>query len=63
MKYQYLFSLKNQKKYFKMSSAAVMTGALRVKATSKIVADNILLVLLLLVYYYFSKKIRLGTSC
>ena len=32
MKYQDLFSLRNYKKYFKMSSAAVVTGALRVNS-------------------------------
>ena len=31
MKYQVLLSLKNNEKVFKMSSAAVMIGALRVK--------------------------------
>ena len=30
MKYQDLFSLKNKRKYFKMLSAAVVIGALRV---------------------------------
>ena len=31
MKYQILFSLKNNEKYLSMSSAAVLIGALRVK--------------------------------
>ena len=32
MKYQVLFSLKNNEKYLKMSSAAVVIGALRVNS-------------------------------
>ena len=31
MKYQVLFNLKNNEKYSRLSSAAVVTGALRVK--------------------------------
>ena len=34
MKYQVLFSLKSNKKYKRLSSAAVVIGALRVKNTS-----------------------------
>ena len=36
MKYQVLLSLKTVKKYLKMSSAAVVIGALRVKKSLKV---------------------------
>ena len=41
MKYQVLFSLKNNEKVFKMLSTAVVIGALRLKWTKFIYGSNI----------------------
>ena len=49
----------NEKKYItNWLSAELAQGVVKVKALSKIEADNILNL-----FYYFSEKIRLGVSC
>ena len=59
MKCQILFSGKNKKNIINLSSAENAQRVVKVKALSKVEADNILILFI----YIFSEKIRLGISC
>ena len=60
MKYQVLFSLKTMKKYSKISSAAVVIGAIRVKKYRKVLSTVTFLVVTQLNSPCFGIKYKLS---